>query len=1116
MLHRRRFAKVLEDVVVPRTLTAFAVNDDEGSRPSEMSVTGWLKRFARESASAGRHSIARAGHDEDDRTLPGRLPSSGGAGTARGPSRVPGPAASSGIAGGVTVAGSPRAGRSVEHTRSRAEASLAGVDSRGGDWRGSGGGAEAAWTAEASAAASASATAGRSVAILLIVLGTAVRCLYTLRHQVNQDEPQHLHVAWGWVRGLLIYRDIFDNHSPLFSALCAPFLALAGPRADIVIVMRWLMVPMVLVTLWALWRLVSRLFGPRAALWAVVLAGVEPDLVLRGVEYRSDVLWTMCWTLFLAAALGGRLTVRRALGSGLLLGATFAVSMKTSLLSTAALIASVTTLALALRRGWRPGPRLAVLAAWFVAGAVTVPGILFAYFSARGALPEMLYAVFTHNVVPGLGTWQAHPWFPLLFLPAFVLLVRGAAKVLDEAPSLASGGRRVVLFLTAAIYWLAVETTWPLVTRQDWLPLVPMVTALLVPALLAGTEALARRWALSPTRAGQAAWAVAALAFALETAALWQAEPLTADRTQPQQVILRELLRLTTPADSVLDPRGEAIFRDRPYYYVCEAVTLARMEKGLLPDRIPERLVSSRIAVVYWDSGDYPARARRFMRKNYVAVGGWRVAGAVLPAPAESAPRPFQIAVPQRYSLVSADGPARGTLDGRPYAGPLELSVGSHSYVAAAGERVVVAIWAPAVERGFSPFPFLPASGVDSVRTSGTTLTAHDRLMVIAPHPDDETLAAGELLAGAAFDEFPASILFVTDGDNNPWSQLACEGRWPSGPADRRHWGARRIGESRIALGRLGIPPSAVQSLHLPDQQVTECLVGGSSTPVDRIVSALRAFRPTVLVVPSRCDRHPDHSATGVLVDLALARLGAEEMPRRILEYNIHPGPGERSVPGGWGTPPANSPLLAAKRNAVGSYTSQLPLRAHFLRRFAEVPERLSADESGADATLPARALSVAGDVETKWSIRVTGSLRLLFGNPQLILVGYQGTQTSVALVAPLRTGRVTIVDARTKQPLGEAIVRRTALDLDVQLITPALRQWSAGYFKLDLARERRFGFFDVWGWQRIPLARRVPAGSAPSVADGSPGGIRPYDRAAGRRPGAMPWSMNVDSRTAR
>jgi LmbE family N-acetylglucosaminyl deacetylase len=938
-------------------------------------------------------------------------------------------------------------------------------------------------------------TAERAVAILLVVLGTIVRCLYTLRHRVNPDEPQHLHVAWGWTHGLLPYRDLFDNHSPLFSAVCAPFLALAGPRPDIVVVMRWVMVPMMLVTLWALWRLVRALFGPRAALWSVVIAGLEPDLVLRGVEYRSDVLWTMCWTLFLASLLCGHLTRRRMLASGLLLGAAFAVSMKTSLLTVALACGLVTTIALLARRGRRVPVRVAGLAGWFVAGLVTVPAILTGYFAARGVLPQLRYAVLTHNLVPGLGTWQENPWLPLLFVPAFPLMLAVAMRMLSAAPSLETGGRRALVFLTASIYWLAVQTTWPLVTRQDWLPLVPMATALLAPLLLAGADALARRPSGSRSWARHAAWAIPALAVGIEGAVLWHGESPLQDWTLPQQEILREVLRLTAPADSVLDPRGEAIFRDRPYYYVCEAVTLARMEKGLLPDRIPERLVSSRIGVVYWDSEDYPPRARCFMRRNFIPVGAWRVAGAVLPATAGT--RTFHIGIPQRYALLTPSGPARGSLDGRPYAGPVELAPGPHAYVPAAGEGMVVALWAPAAERAFSPFPFLAAAAPDTGSTAGGVPTSSERVMVIAPHPDDETLAAGELLAGAAARDIPTSILFVTDGENNPWSQLACEGRWPFEPADRRHWGARRHEESREALARLGVLAPAMQSLRLPDQHVTECLFDGTGMAVDRTVAALRAFRPTLLVVPSKSDQHPDHSATSVLVDLALARLDEAERPRRVLEYVIHPWAGEGGVPGstlGLHRPPY-SPLLTAKRNAIGCYKSQLPLRARFLRRFAEAPERLKTEARGEDAGLPARELPLGGDLATQWSIQVRGSLRLVLGNPQLMLVGYRGNQTTVARISPLRTGRVTVVDATTREPLGQAVVRRSAMDLDVEFDTPSLRRWSAGFFKLDLARERQFGLFDVWGWQRIPVSNGRPEARPASIVKASHRGSGSRDR---------------------
>jgi hypothetical protein len=44
---------------------------------------------------------------------------------------------------------------------------------------------------------------------------------------------------------MLPYKDVFDNHSPLFQAISAPLFALHGERTDIVTAMRWTMVPIV-------------------------------------------------------------------------------------------------------------------------------------------------------------------------------------------------------------------------------------------------------------------------------------------------------------------------------------------------------------------------------------------------------------------------------------------------------------------------------------------------------------------------------------------------------------------------------------------------------------------------------------------------------------------------------------------------------------------------------------------------------------------------------------------------------------------------------------------------------------------------------------------------------
>src|SRR5437016_13276160 len=87
------------------------------------------------------------------------------------------------------------------------------------------------------------------IAALAAVL-VLYRGLAFFLYRFDSYEPQHLHVAWGWTAGLLQYRDVFDNHAPLFHMLTAPLLAVVGECPTVLFYMRL----------------------PMLVLWAVVLA----------------------------------------------------------------------------------------------------------------------------------------------------------------------------------------------------------------------------------------------------------------------------------------------------------------------------------------------------------------------------------------------------------------------------------------------------------------------------------------------------------------------------------------------------------------------------------------------------------------------------------------------------------------------------------------------------------------------------------------------------------------------------------------------------------------------------------------------------------------------------
>ena len=234
-------------------------------------------------------------------------------------------------------------------------------------------------------------------------------------------------------------------------------------------------------------------------------------------------------------------------------------------------------------------------------------------------------------------------------------------------------------------------------------------------------------------------------------------------------------------------------------------------------------------------------------------------------------------------------------------------------------------------------------------------LSAQDRLLVIAPHPDDETLAAGELIQAALAAGAAVRVLYATDGDNNPWPQRWIEKRWRIDASARERWGPRRRDEPAAALPALA-PDHAVEVLHLgwPDQGLTDALMRDDA-PVARLRAELDAFAPTHLVMPSLADRHPDHSALHVMLELALLRRGRA---CQRLAYLIH---ADGSVDG-----ILLSPLQqrqARKRAAMEAYASQLSLSRGRLLALATRAERyaaLDADFSPRAATAAERAAWIA------------------------------------------------------------------------------------------------------------------------------------------------------------
>ncbi|UOR04245.1 PIG-L family deacetylase [Hymenobacter aerilatus] len=205
-------------------------------------------------------------------------------------------------------------------------------------------------------------------------------------------------------------------------------------------------------------------------------------------------------------------------------------------------------------------------------------------------------------------------------------------------------------------------------------------------------------------------------------------------------------------------------------------------------------------------------------------------------------------------------------------------------------------------------FDLLPVRPADFAPTLGPTV-------VVAPHPDDESLGCGGLLALLRRADVPVHAVLVSDGTmSHPHSV-----KFP--PAARQ---ALREMELREALTLLGVDTDDLLLLGLPDSAVPGPEQQGFAEAVATLRAYLQRVQPATVLVPWRRDPHPDHRATSQLVAAAI-----EGLPIQRVEYVVWaweraaledlPQPGEAI---GWRLDIDS--VLPQKQVAIAAHRSQL------------------------------------------------------------------------------------------------------------------------------------------------------------------------------------------------
>jgi LmbE family N-acetylglucosaminyl deacetylase len=278
--------------------------------------------------------------------------------------------------------------------------------------------------------------------------------------------------------------------------------------------------------------------------------------------------------------------------------------------------------------------------------------------------------------------------------------------------------------------------------------------------------------------------------------------------------------------------------------------------------------------------------------------------------------------------------------------------------------------------------------------------TARDRVLVLTPHSDDETLACGGAIAASLRAGAEVRVAFANSGDGFRHAVERFFGESAVTPEDYVRMAAERRQESRNALAHLGLAADRMTFLGYPDGSTApmwlrcwapdhlytsphthkdhnpypHSLRPGAPycarSMIDDIKTVILRFKPTILFCPHPNDDHPDHWA---LYCCTMAALYEADLLGRVKVrlYVVHSGlkgewpappgphPSEPMMPppdlagygAGWESlrlPPA---LARRKEEAIGEYRSQMLVMRSFLLSFARSSEVF---EVGSLGRLPA------------------------------------------------------------------------------------------------------------------------------------------------------------------
>lgn len=264
-------------------------------------------------------------------------------------------------------------------------------------------------------------------------------------------------------------------------------------------------------------------------------------------------------------------------------------------------------------------------------------------------------------------------------------------------------------------------------------------------------------------------------------------------------------------------------------------------------------------------------------------------------------------------------------------------------------------------------------------------INKEDRILILAPHPDDEAIGCAGIIQEALNKKAKVKIIYLTNGDHNQLAFIIYEKRLVFRKGEFIHMGEVRRREAIGAISSLGLSLEDITFLGYPDfgtftmftrywkspkpfkslltrvnkVPYPENFSFGSSYLPENILSDLKGiieeYKPNKIFVSHPADTNGDHRALSLFLNVALWDLEGKIPSAKVYHYLVHhigwPRPAryhpelnitvpeDLTTSGNWFYLKLNPHMVSEKYNALRCYKSQTESSAFYLFSFARTNE---------------------------------------------------------------------------------------------------------------------------------------------------------------------------------